>query len=238
MSRKEGKKKAKAGEEGGEAAASEESSAGAAAEEGQSESSAVSHHKKDLEDTQIEINKILGRPNDTPVNIPEMFKKFDLEDKFNNKQVERHVHQLRQADYNSTKMYKMKFMTFETYKEAVEAFPELVEQASILARPNIPAETSLILDLITWGAENNQPFGKNNLASVFEKSFPYPNVFCYVIFLAIQLGEIYCDLNGIMLPPALSEKINHTIDPFNDAPGKIHFVFRVRVLMVSITVND
>lgn len=38
-----------------------------------------------VEDQQIEINKILGRPNDTPVNIPEMFKKFDLEDKDNNR---------------------------------------------------------------------------------------------------------------------------------------------------------
>lgn len=38
-------------------------------------------HEKEMEDSQIEINKILGRPIDTPVNIPELYKKYDVEDK-------------------------------------------------------------------------------------------------------------------------------------------------------------
>lgn len=46
---------------------------------------------------------------------------------------------------------------------------------------------------MTWGAENKQP-------------------------LAIQLGEIYCDLNGINVPVSLGEKVNKSIDPYNDTP--------------------
>lgn len=38
--------------------------------------------------------------------------------------------------------------------------------------------------------------------------------------IAIQLGEIYCDLNGIFVPHALGEKVNKAIDPYNDTVGK------------------
>lgn len=120
---------------------------------------AVQKYEKDLEDSQIEINKIFGRPIDTPVNIPELYKKYDLEDKHNNKFIERYVANLKNADFNQTKTYKMKFMTIETYKDTILAFPELLEQASILARPSVPPEANLVFDLMTWGAENLQPLG-------------------------------------------------------------------------------
>ncbi|EDK31306.1 hypothetical protein TTHERM_00647339 (macronuclear) [Tetrahymena thermophila SB210] len=155
-------------------------------------SQALIQHQKEMEDTQIEINKILGRPIDTPVNVPELYKKYDTEDKMNNKYIERYVKNLQQNEFNKEgRLYKMKFMNLDQYKEASQCYPELVEQAEILARPQIPSDVNLVFELMTWGAENQQP-------------------------LAIQLGEIYCDLNGIPVPSSLVEKINKAIDPYND----------------------
>ena len=54
----------------------------------------LSKHESMMLDTQIEINKIFGRPIDTPVDVPELYKKFDVEDKENNKYIENYVKNL------------------------------------------------------------------------------------------------------------------------------------------------
>lgn len=121
-----------------------------------------------------------------------MYKKFDLEDKVNSKQVERLVQHKSQAELNEERNYKMRNLSLEMYKEAIEAFPDLLQQAELMARPEeVSVETGIVLEFIVWGAENNLP-------------------------IAVQFGESYCDFNGIMLPQAISAKINRTVDPFND----------------------
>lgn len=56
-----------------------------------------------------------------------MFKKFDLEDKVNSKQVERLVQHKSHAEANEEKTYKMRNLSLEMYKEAIEAFPDLLQ---------------------------------------------------------------------------------------------------------------
>lgn len=40
-----------------------------------------------------------------------------------------------------------------------------------------------------------------------------------VRFIAIQLGEAYCDFNGILIPHELSTMIGSAYDPFDDSKG-------------------
>lgn len=74
-----------------------------------------------------------------------------------------------QVESNEEKNYKMRFLSLEMYNEASEAFPDILRQAEIMARPEIPAEASVVLEFIIWGAENNLPIGKyTSLANLIE----------------------------------------------------------------------